>query len=139
MKEHEYEKLRFTLMKKYMEILEVEQQFNPLLKDKELNKDKIVEIKEKTNYEQLQADFKQLKKEWEQLLENTEITKENYQFIKFSKAVLGQFVDNKDEIHDIIFKELHKLVESKSPAEQIKNYVSPEVVKQKMIGLVAHL
>ena len=77
--------------------------------------------------------------DWEKLLENTEITSENLEFIKFSKAVLGQFENNKEELQTIIFNELHRLVQSKTPEAIIKKYVSADEVKQKMIALVAQL
>ena len=64
MEEFEYKKLRFNLLNKYMEILEVEQQLYPLLKEEEQNKDKIIEMVETTHYNQLQADFNKMKKEW---------------------------------------------------------------------------
>ena len=139
MEEFEYKKLRFNLLNKYMEILEVEQQLYPLLKEEEQNKDKIIEMVETTHYNQLQADFNKMKKEWKQLLDNADITKENYDFIRFSKAVLGQFENNKEELQTIIFNELHRLVQSKTPEAIIKKYVSADEVKQKMIALVAQL
>lgn len=139
MDELEYKTLRYNVMKKYMALLDFTDKEHAIFLSGDWDEAMILKHREEANYEQLKNDFWQSVEDWKKLLENTEITKENYQFIKFSKAVLGQFEDNKDEIHDIIFKELHRLVESKSPAEQIKNYVSPEVIKQKMIGLVAKL